>query len=221
MKLRKLLSLVVAVAMVCTLAISVSATVNLKVEGAEDWDKIHVVGGSATRPICFTLVRAVRFTFDIKDQHCGPSADEPDAPPCNKKCVGVVAHGGPAGWSKTETMFCYRDSKTKTINLNDHGWGNGQIDGTDYWLEVAAGSWAPGNDGPVKVEILGDGNKVLAVGAGCDNPDCAGSRNCGVAGTTTSRNTNRDLDTGAGGVAILGAVAVLAAGAVVTTRRRK
>jgi hypothetical protein len=231
MKLRKVLSLIVAIAMVCAFATTSSATGNFKIDAGKEFTEMYFAGDGAGpgNKICHSIIRQVRFTLDIPNHSCGPTEDDPDGEACNGECITVVAFGGPIGWSAGENKFCYAKTKTLTVNLNDKGWNNGETEGVGYFLKVAAATWVEGN-GTVKVDVLGEGGKVLALADGCEHEGCTGSRKCGqvagavVTGTgtgSTGSDGDKDLDTGVTGVAILGAVAVLAAGTVVATRRRK
>ena len=256
MKLKKMMGLIVAVAMICTLVAQVSATgITLNVTGGDtNFQRLHVAGNSvmsAADKICWTLIRSVKFTFDIPNQHCGPN-DQGVGEPCNKECIGVAAHGGGVPWEKDkgQVYVCYKDTRVITVDLNAHGWGSGKVADRDYWLEVAAASFVDGNTGTVQVEILGEGGTVLQKGASCDDDDCVGHANCGSGNTagqtttaattsaptgsttpasTTTRATTtaasgtgtRPLQTGVGGVVSLGGMAVLAVGAVIISRKRK
>jgi hypothetical protein len=224
---KKVLGLVVAGAMATTLAVSAAATWNVEMKGDDKFPEItfQVAGGDVlvkSEAICYSLVRGVRFTFDLPGHECDANSDDEDATGECDSCVGVAfGHTGNGGWGQED--FCYDDKKSITIDLSAHAWQDG-VDGAAgtglNYLNVSAASHVAGNAGTVKIEVLGEGNKVLARGAGY-----------GDEAPTTPTVTNPPVQqsggedgkqaTGMGGVAVLGAVAILAAGAVVVSRKRK
>jgi len=242
---KKVLSLIVAAAMICSLAIAVSATTSKDVIGDSDYvdAEVQVAGGNppVAGAICFSLIRGVKFTFDIPDFQCGPSDEDPEAE-CGDDCVGVSWNSDPTSW-KQELFCATNDGMTFEKDLSEFAWEDGEdgADGTGInWLKVAAASFVKGNDGTIKYDILGEGGKVLALGTACDNEDCSGTANCGPATeeacekckkddcdgkcddkTDGTNKDNTKVDTGVVGVALLGGIAVVAAGAVVLSRKRK
>jgi hypothetical protein len=240
MKLRKVLSTVIAFAMAGTLAATASANVTLNnvntskptftapITGVEgDWSfQLHVSGSSVTNPnhrINHELIRGVRFTFNLTEK---VAPDDPEADMLYP--VAVAVNLPDLNW--TQKDFCYeKDGKSYTFDLSANKFVPGDTEdspGTGLtWLQVAATSWEPGNNGTVFVEVLGENNVVLALG----QQELAGSTPGNTTNNTTSNSSSgssstggdKDLDTGIAGVAILGGVAILATGAVIVTRRRK
>jgi hypothetical protein len=212
MSLRKVLSLIVAVAMISTLAISAGATWTINFEGGlsfQDNGEVTVTGGDLPEKdtIHYDLIKAVRFTFDIPNYECGVETA------CTKKSVAVSWNSKDTGFKQQD--FCYDEQKSLKVDLSGINW-----DPDEAWLKFAVASWNEGFDGTVKIEVLGAGDVVLARGAGY-----------GDEAPTTPTVTNPPVQqsggedgkqaTGMGGVAVLGAVAILAAGAVVVSRKRK
>jgi len=232
---KKLLALVVAIAMISTLAITVGATVTMELGSDNEFNFVHVAG-SAVRPkannINQELIRGIKFTLTIPDFECGPSEEDPDAE-CNKECVSVswnsfaIDEGG-TGWQ--EKKFCYKEQQVVDVDLSAYAWNHDTEEGLGY-LQVGAANWVEENygKGSVLVEVLGENGQVLPIGFGTDDE----GNNIEIDDTTETPTTpttpttpgtggeDVKLGTGMGGVAVLGAVAVLALGAVAITRRRK
>ena len=253
MKLRKILSVVVALAMIGTLAIAVNAaaakdtskaTITLKVEGYEGVEpaenEIALAGGEVRPPkdsINYAIIRKVRFTFNL-------TKTNPDEETGNIPVAAIVnCPGGSSTWKQQD--FDYSKEQSYTFDLSEYKWNDEAAEGIN-WLKVAAVCWSDGNEGTVLVEVLDENGKVLPVGFGTDDkgvnlvddeleaayaelndggtPPAATTpvATTAGAGTTTVAGTGGGLplDTGAGGVAVLGAVAILAAGAVVISRKK-
>ncbi|MCL1789707.1 MAG: cellulase family glycosylhydrolase, partial [Oscillospiraceae bacterium] len=93
-------------------------TVSLKVTGGPSFVRRHVSGTDAGQySINPELIKAVRFTFNIPNYTCGPSAEDPTAV-CNKQCLSVVANTD-MGWNAGERKFCYKEQPTLTINFDE------------------------------------------------------------------------------------------------------
>jgi len=253
---KKVLCLIIAVAMISTLAISASATWTLDIVGDGGTKEIQVSGGNPLVPnaICFTLIKGARITLDLPDFHCGPDEDDEDGEECNKECVTTFVFSGPFN---KDDKFCYAEKQSMEYDFGSDAWVDGedgaQGSGID-WLKLAAASWVEDNDGTAKIEILGAGGVVLAQGTGCDSDECDKSVNCGSDGDdssdddTTEANSNNNnnnnnntgtsnnqkvdsnakgpsgggkVDTGVAGIALIGGIAVVAAGAIVISKKRK
>lgn len=232
MKIRKILGLVVVASMICTLALSASATpVKTFTFAASDngYQRAHVIGNSAPNEgrICPNIVKGIRFDFTTA-YDCTPVAG---GLPCTGACVGIAVGSEQDDWDQVD--FCIiKDGKTRTYNFT--------IPIT--WVQVAGAYWVEGASGSVAVSVLG-ANGVLAPGSGCDEEGCTNATGCGsTGGGNTQTNapgvtnapgatgaTNapgagggtKALNTGVGGVMALGGVAVLAVGAVLISRKRK
>ncbi|MCL2035821.1 MAG: hypothetical protein FWG83_00335 [Oscillospiraceae bacterium] len=219
MKLRKILSLVVAIVMISTLAISAGAVWTVPIESAPSgYDVQFHVAGSSVRPrtdaINYELIRGVRWTFELTETDYG--VDE-NGVPGDFVVVSAGWNCGPTGWQQQD--FNYPAQKSYTVDLSQHAWvpaPEGQEGGTGIdWLEVSAAVFSDLTcKGTVKIEILGPNNVVLSRG----QQELATTST----GTTATGNTNNsELKTGVDGVAILGGVAILAAGAVIVTGKRR
>jgi hypothetical protein len=247
-QMKKVVSLIIALVMIASMAISAGA-LDFAVVGDVDGKEVKVAGGDVAKDpngICYRLIRGVRYTFDIPNFHCGPSEEDPDAK-CNGECVGVVVNSGPTGWKEKNFCLTQDEDKIWEFDLTEYAFKPGvdgaQGEGID-WMGVKAASWVKGNDGNVKIDILGEGGVVLAPGTGCDNEDCTGTINCGkklsnpapsnnqnntnTNGANQSNNSNnsnsdgsKDIDTGVESIVLLGGVAVIAAGALIISRKRK
>ena len=210
---KKVLSMVVAIAMMATLAISAVATfdVPLKGEGVYGDVTFHVTGSSAEEAISINraLIRGIKFTFNFANWGCTSNSDENDDV-CNKKCIGAGWGGGGGVGDWNDEQWCYLDKQSLTVDLSAYKWEDGPDESTPGtgmdWLQVTAASFVEKNDGSVKIDILGEGGVVLA----------KGQQTLGGGG-----GGGGSVKTGVEGVIVLGGVAVLAAGAIVVSRKRR
>jgi len=224
--------------MIITLAVSASATFTTEFKAPGWGTKVQVSGGQnpAADAICYTLMAKVKVTVTSPNHHCGPSEDDDDGKPCNGECMTFGFNSDPSGFDEGQKgygeKFCFAKKQVIDVDFSDISWDDDTSTGVS-WLELNVGSWVEGNDGSVKFEIFDANGKLLAPGTSCDNEECAGTANCGKAATndgaddntandnTVSDGVKDDLKTGVTGVAVLGGVAILAAGAVAVSRKRK
>jgi hypothetical protein len=219
--------------MVSVLAASASATWTINVKGDGGYTEIQVSGGEplVDGAICWALIDSVKYTFDIPNQECDANSDDPDASGDCDSCVGVSWNSDPTSWK--DENFCYDESKTYELDLSDVAWDPDSGKGLT-WLKLQGASWVKGNDAKITFEILGKDGKALAKGASCEDEECEGSKNCGPTAASpsddpTANNSNAasdaakgsKVDTGVGSVLALGGVAIMAAAAVVVSRKRK
>jgi len=223
MKLRKVLAIVMAVAMVAALAMSASASpiisrsINSTADG--EWAfQTHVAGSGVNPPLTGVephIIRAVRFTFtNITTITCPDTGDQ-----VATATVAVNGNGDATPGSPTREWVQEDLDLTQTTSYTF------QMQADVSWLQVSAASWVgDGFSANVRVELLGPDGQVLADGATEDSISGGGGTTATTrraSGTTTRRTDATGAPkTGVTGIAVVGAVAILAAGAIVVSRRR-
>ena len=262
MKLKRMLGIIVAMAMVCTLISSVgAATLTRSIQGLSDdgktageYDKIHVSGSSVTdksKAICPNAIKSVKFVLSSTTD-CKPDPDDANAAECQGKCVAVAVGSSINDWD--EKKFCL---------LKDGGEVTFTFDSKIEYLQVAAAFFGLKGTQTANISILDKDGAELALGAGCKEEGCQNVANClgnlsaesttaageattaaggeattnaqgtgtAAANATTAASSNNNnnstgsgttpLNTGVGGVMALGGMAVLAAGAVIISGRKR
>ncbi|MCL2754959.1 MAG: hypothetical protein FWD35_04500 [Oscillospiraceae bacterium] len=248
MKLRKLLAILVAAVMVSALAITSSASPILTVDivgncpenggttnptrpelEAGRWGvQTHVAGQSVNtaktgiKGIDPWLITGIRVTFSNVKWHVA----EADETANNIKAGDEVARVGVA-FNTTASDFNTRDftlrkdnpaSLTVTRNFSHDPQENG-------FLEVSIALWIKDTAARARIEILGPNGVVLADGTTEESLNSgSGSGTATTAGGTGSGSgtTRRPASqTSVGGIAIVGGIAVLAAGGAIVSRKRK
>jgi hypothetical protein len=86
------------------------------------------------------------------------------------------------------------------------------------WLAVSVASFIDANT-TVRIEVLGENNTVLARGA-TYTPGGTPAQTTRPAGTGTGTANPNAPKTGVAGIAVIGAVAILAAGSIAVSRKR-
>jgi len=212
MKLRKILGIILAVAMISTLALSASATITADIPKAETgFVRIDVSGDRvdpASNSIHPNLIKKVRVTFTIDDyEDCDSDC---------AGCIGLAWNSEKTGWVETfKNGICYKNQKVITADLS------AVKDEELQWLSIHPAIWDKDMSGKALIEALDANGAVLALGA---QPVVATSAATGTATnapTTTAATGGAAPKTGVGGVLALGGMAILAAGAVVISRRKK
>jgi len=247
MKLKRIFASVAAIAVSGALALSASAaiTADTKNPAGNNFTRINIYGDNvpAAESIYIGAIEAVKFTVSNTTNPCD---EDPDGTPCGGQCHGAVlmttAHDH---WE--ENFFCPAATPSVTMELGDFtneelGYVSVQIanfvDGSDsdFSIEVLgaggttlsrglsaedyhsdnggdtpATTAAPASEGtPTETTAAATGDTTAAPPAAPGNNNNTGS------GTTTRPSPK----TGVGGIAVLGGVAVMAAGAVVISRRK-
>ena len=239
MKLKKIAALLVAGLMVATLAMSAAAnplittniigncldeggptnTTHKHFENGRWGLQAHVAGSSVDAPglkeIDPWIITGVRFRFSNIGWHV---ADEDGSNAQGSWKAGDKILIGATGVNIAPTDFVSRDFLLKEGEPN--GWTITRNITTDKqetgYLQVGAALWEKGTTARVQVEILGQGGIVLNNG---ETEETLAARLANP--TPTTRTPSGGSRTGLGGVAILGGVGLLAAGAVLVSRKRR
>jgi hypothetical protein len=171
MKLRKMLALVVSVAMVGVLAITASANApilsdNLVSEGAGIWEmRAHVSGSSVAPPlegIDPNLIRGFRVVFSNVVPFTDPE-DGAETATATIATMSIETDGG-RGWYEYGGPFDLWEDGVGAItgNLTREFEFDGRV---EQYMQISVGLWDEGSSADVRVYVLGENGVVLADGA--------------------------------------------------------
>ena len=214
------------------------------IKNGKNQNHVHIAGSNANRlnkdlntsnQICPNLIAKVTFKFTTSFD-CGPK--EPGDEDCKGQCATAAV--GFTGEFK-EIKFCPMKATTHEVAMP----------ADNEYVEIGGALWNEGATGTIEVTFLDKDGKVLAQGAKCGGEECTGrgaKGDCAVASVTAASttaagggaatttaaaaaNANAGGTTGASagaspkagvtGVAALGGMAILSAGAMLVTKKRK
>jgi len=227
LKMKKILAILVAVAAIRgfgTVSGAATETVRAALPGGggeeNGYERVDYVGATVppSRAIAHELIRGVRATFNVTANSCVDADDE-----CNGRCHGFVVQTQAQSWRQIDFCPAGAEGATRTVMFDDTHYIEGNEDRPGLgWFAVSVGSYAEAIT-DVRIEVLGANNQVLALGAtytpGGTNTTPGNNNNSG-GNNNNSGTGNPAVKTGVAGIAVIGAVAVLAAGSVVVSRRR-
>ena len=221
MKLRKAISVVMVVAMLATIALTVSAASNPYTidipAGTDKFVYLHVVGDSVVAPNVAIQDENIAKIAKIKYTISGGDCKDENGEKCEKgQCMTYSFNSFGTGFE--ETKFCVSEKTVIEADIAAAGFPRKKTDGSgdvDDYLEIGAAAWDFDEAVSVKIEVLDASGALVASGKPVAQGEPTSTAAPGAGGGTKAPNT------GIGGVMALGGIAILAAGAVALSRKRK